>query len=59
MTKKDYVLIAGAIAQEMREADAGAAKAIDGVIDRLCFALKRENARFDSARFKAAAWCEG
>lgn len=59
MTRKDYVLIAGAIADRMRDADHTQTLTIDAVASRIADALQRDNPRFDRGRFMAACWCEG
>lgn len=65
MTRRDYILIAGALRQafeqinEPRRTGGGMAMksydAFDIVVDRLADALARENPRFDRVRFLRAA----
>ena len=57
MTKKDYILIAGNIADVRlwaEQADDIAVKAVDAVAERLALALKTDNPHFDRARFLKA-----
>lgn len=54
MTRKDYVLIADAIAIALREIPSGAAgvKAAEKVVEHLEHALELDNPRFDVERFR-------
>lgn len=55
MTKKDYILIADAIAKAFPEALTYAQEeAQTDVIESLCTALKRDNPRFDERKFMDA-----
>lgn len=53
MTKKDYILIADVLSVADKEASEGLDGYIvlQGIIDRLCLKLERDNPRFDRARF--------
>lgn len=55
MTKKDYVIIATAIAQATRELKAqdSAKKAVDSVIEHVSHALQIDNPNFNPSTFKA------
>lgn len=55
MTKKDYVLIADAIATIEADYKGLYIGVLQDVVDALSSRLKRDNPRFDMNRFKAAA----
>ncbi len=59
MTRKDYVLIADAIASVMQNVSSRETETVDSLIRTLSTAFKRDNPRFDAMRFAAACWCEG
>lgn len=68
MTRKDYILLAEAVANVATRADLGDIPshhhlpsvlwAIDQVIDHIAIALEKDNPRFDRERFIQAAWGE-
>lgn len=60
MTKKDYELIAGAIARTRLASGIGRRKrdpeeVLRLLVTDLCASLKHDNRNFDEARFRAAA----
>lgn len=54
MTRKDYVLIANAIATAKLNADREERPIISRAASHIAYALRRENSRFDTSRFMAA-----
>lgn len=56
MTRKDYIVIAAAIrAGRQGTLSQAASIAADRIVDELCDALRADNPRFDTSRFREAA----
>lgn len=54
MTRKDYTLIAAAVERMARHESKEGRQAIYGVVHALAHDLRRDNERFERARFMAA-----
>ena len=56
MTKRDYIIIAAALAQARRQCGEGVdIEGVQRVEDELCKVLQRDNPNFNATLFKAAA----
>jgi hypothetical protein len=57
MSRKDYVIIAAALARADRYVNEGAERAgFDAAVQALADALAGDNKRFDHERFMSAVW---
>ncbi len=59
MTKKDYELIADALASVMIDSEGKDSETIGSIVSKLADKLGENNPDFNAEKFIARCWCEG